>query len=112
MYLYSGYDIFFNPQGWAWAVPAWFAKIIELAVPLEFYLRMQGVLEFAVGFLLLTWFFGKWGVRIAAIFAVLEMTAILFLTGINSITFRDIGLLGAAFALLGLSFREKDFSQS
>ena len=43
--------------------------------------------------------------RIAAIFTTVEMSGILLFTGINVITFRDVGLLGAAAALLSLSFQ-------
>jgi len=77
---------------------------------LELYLRFQGAAEFAVGLLFLApleliltgraWFSGKIGVRIASAFAVLEMSGIILFVGISPITFRDIGLLGAALALL------------
>lgn len=105
MYLYSGYDIFYHPQSWVWAVPQWFRTGVELVIPLTAYLRMQGAVEFLVGLLLLAWFSGTWGVRIAALFATLEMAAILLFTGIDPITFRDIGLLGASLALLVISFQ-------
>lgn len=108
MYLYSGYDIFYHPQSWIWAVPQWFRDIVELVMPLTAYLRVQGAVEFLIGLLLLAWFSGIWGVRIAALFAALEMTGILLLTGIDPITFRDIGLLGASLALLVISFKENE----
>ncbi|GEM_PF-716987 len=107
MYIYSGYDLFYHPKSWLWAVPSWFAEIISPIISIEAFIRLQGVIEFLVALLLLAWFLGKWGVRIAVIFSTLEMAAILLFTGIDPITFRDIGLLGASFALLILLFRER-----
>lgn len=105
MYLYSAYDIFYHPSAWTWAIPSWFRNVVEVVMPLEAYLRIQAVGEFAIALLFVAWFSGKWGVRIASILATLEMAGILLLTGIDSITFRDIGLLGAALALVVISFQ-------
>lgn len=151
MYIYSGYDLFYHPKSWLWAVPSWFAEIISSIISIENFIRFQGIIEFLVALLLLApslkfrlshsippsisikngiktisdnysaaratqnlskfsaglaWFSGIWGVRAAAIFSTLEMAAILLFTGIDPITFRDIGLLGASSTLLILSFRE------
>ena len=104
MYLYSGSNLFFNPQHWYGFVPLWFSRIVTTIIPLETYLRVQGVGEFMIGLLFLAWFLGVWGVRLASLAAVLEMALIIILVGINLITFRDIGLLGAAVALLVITF--------
>lgn len=106
MYIYSGYDLFYHPKSWLWAVPPWFGSAISPVISIDNFIRFQGTIEFLVALLLLAWFSGIWGVRAAAIFSTLEMAAILLLTGIDPITFRDIGLLGASSALLILSFRE------
>lgn len=118
MYVYSGYDLFYNPQHWYGFVPQWFSQAVTTTISIETYLRMQGVGEFIIGLLFLAWFSGVWGVRAASILAVLEMALILVFVGIDPITFRDIGLLGAATALFIISvsvprdiqrqFRDKD----
>ena len=77
----------------------------------ESYLRLQGVGEFIIGLLFLAWFSGKLGVKIATVLATLEMALIVLVVGIDPITFRDIGLLGAASALLILSFQKNGESR-
>jgi len=99
MYLYSGFDLFFNPAHWYGFVPQWFLRIVTSLVPLEIYLRLQGVGEFIIGLLFLAWFSGVWGVRIASLVATAEMFLITIFVGVDPITFRDVGLLGAAVAL-------------
>ena len=51
----------------------------------------------------LAWFLPRGAIRIASGLAALEIAGILLFTGIDLITFRDIGLLGAALALFFLS---------
>lgn len=105
MYLYSGYDLFYNPQHWYGFVPKWFSQAVIQIGPIETYLRLQGLGELVIGLLFLAWFLGARGARIAAMLAALEMALILLFVGIDPITFRDIGLLGAATALLIMSFQ-------
>lgn len=100
MYLYSGYDLIANPFHWYGFVPRWFSQAVSPVLPLEQYLRLQGAGEVALGFLLLAWFLPPMLTRLAAAAAAVEMAGILLLVGIDPITFRDIGLLGAAVALL------------
>lgn len=106
MYIYSGYDLFYHPKSWLWAVPSWFTEIVSPIISIEAFIRFQGVIEFIVALLLLAWFLGRWGVRAAAMFSTLEMAAILLFSGIDAITFRDLGLLGGSTALLILSLRD------
>jgi len=108
MYMYSGYHLFYFPSSWTWAIPRWLIPAITSAVSLETFVRAEGIVEFAVALLLLAWFSGAWGVRIAALFSTLQMAAILLLTGIDLITFRDIGVIGGSAALVILSFRGGD----
>lgn len=105
MYLYSGYDLFYNPWHWYGFMPKWFSQTVTQIVSIDAYLRIQGIGEIIIGLLFLAWFFGVRGVRIAAALAVFEMALILLFVGIDPITFRDIGLLGAAIAILILSFQ-------
>jgi len=100
MYLYSGYALILNPTAWIWAVPGWFSKMVTSFVPLEVYLRLQGVAELMMAFVLLIWLLNRNFVRIVAAISALEFTFILLFAPQFSITFRDIGLLGAASALL------------
>lgn len=99
-YLYSGYDLFYHPASWIWAVPTWYAHAVTSVFSLEAYLRFQGVAELIIGFLFIAWFSGKRGAQVGAVFAIVEFLFILIFVGVNQITFRDIGLLGAALALL------------
>lgn len=103
MYLYSGFDLFYYPYHWYGFVPKWFSQIVNQVASVEAYLRLQGIGEFIIGLLFLAWFGGKLGVRIASILAVLEMALIIIFVGIDPITFRDIGLLGAAVAIFVIS---------
>lgn len=105
MYLYSGYDLFYNPQHWYGFAPKWFSQAVTQVASVEAYLQFQGVAEMIIGVLFLAWFLGARGVRLASALAVLEMALILLFVGIDPITFRDIGLLGAATALLIMSFQ-------
>jgi hypothetical protein len=101
MYAYSGVDIMLHPRSWLWAVPNWFVDIVSQFMAIETFLRIQaaGELAFALAFLL--WFLKPRMVSIVAALAAFEMAGILAIgkTGIDSITFRDLGLLGGLIAL-------------
>lgn len=105
MYLYSGYDLIAYPHHWYGFLPRWFSLVVSSVLPLDQYLRLQGAGETILGILLLAWFLPPWMYRIAAAVAAAEMATILFFVGIDPITFRDIGLLGAAVALLAYPSR-------
>lgn len=106
MFLYSGSSLFYTPEQWYGFAPQWFSDAISNVISIDVYLRIQGIGEFLIGLLMLAWFSGTIGVRVASVLATLEMAGILFFTGVDLITFRDIGLLGAVVALLILSFKE------
>lgn len=109
MYLYSGVDIFRHPTSWTWAIPDWFTNLVTPIMPIETYLRIQAVGEIIFALAFLAWFLKPVILKYIAVLAVLEMGGILFLgkTGIDQITFRDIGLLGGLIAL-SLLFYERD----
>jgi hypothetical protein len=94
-YAYSGYDILVHPTAWIWAIRA-----LPIAIEPLVILQVQGVVELALAFLLLAWFVPKKFVKATALVVALEMFLIIFLVGLDAITFRDLGLLGAALALL------------
>ncbi|MEK7193528.1 MAG: hypothetical protein AAB652_01945 [Patescibacteria group bacterium] len=108
MYLYSGVDIIQNPKSWTWAVPIWFNNFITQFMPIETYMRIQGVGEIIFALAFLAWFLKPVFLKYIALLASFEMAGILFLgkTGIDSITFRDIGLLGGLIAL-AIIFRDR-----
>lgn len=106
MYLYSGYDLIANPQHWYGFVPRWLSQGVTQVASVETYLRLQGVGELLLGILFLAWFLPHGFLRLAALVAVAEMALILLFVGIDPITFRDLGVLGAAVSLLVISRRE------
>ena len=107
MYLYSGYDLFVHPAGWVWAVPVFLKNIISSLVSITAYLKFQGVLEIAIAIILLLPFIPQIILKLAVVVSVLEMAAILIFTGIDAITFRDIGLIGNGLALYLLLIQKK-----
>lgn len=114
MYLYSGFDLARHPTAWHWALPYWMREIITGAVPLNTYLQMQGMVEIVFALVLLAWFLPRRAVWLVALLSVFEFAAILILAFVPFseanflITFRDIGLLGAACALLLLVSRQAE----
>ena len=106
MYVYSGVDIVIHPTAWFWAVRPLF-RFLPLAMQIQFttsafmsyFLMIQGWIELLFAIILLAWFlpkkFAKWVAGLTA----LEMAGILAIIPIDAVTFRDFGLLGAAFAL-------------
>lgn len=106
MYLYSGYDIFFNTQQWKGYIPSWFFHIITPITSLDSYLRVQAIGEIALAIIFVSWFLPRRIVLIAAMLASIEMAFILLFVGIDRVTFRDIGLLGGTLAILLFSLRK------
>lgn len=100
LYLYSSYGLLTNPIEWSGFAPLAFQKFVSTLVPFETFLRLQGAVElcFAIGFL--SWFLYPKTLKIIAGAAALEMLLILIFAGVNLVTFRDIGILSAAIALL------------
>ena len=80
-------------------------------MPLEQYLKIQGVGEILLGLLFLLWFLPTRVMRYVTLFATLEMAAILTLgkTGIDLITFRDIGILGGFIAMTLIYWTKSPF---
>ena len=113
MFLYSGFDIVSHPSAWAWAVrglPSFMQSMVDV-VGLETYLRLQGASELVLALALLAWFLPRKVGAIAGLVAGLEMLAITVLVGLDAITFRDIGLVGAGFALFLLLWNDSAFSR-
>lgn len=99
MYVYSGTSLIRQPLDWQGFLPPWFGDMVSRFLPLPTYLAFQGAGELALAALFLLPFVPLVFVRIAAVVAAFEFAGILLFTGLDLITFRDIGLLGAAVAL-------------
>jgi len=108
MYAYSGWDLMVNPTHWYGFVPRWFWQAVTRVVSIDNYLFLQGAGELLMGLLFFAWFLPRSAVRLVAAAAAVEMALILLFVGIDPITFRDIGLLGGALALL-IMITHRDF---
>ena len=107
-YLYSGWSIMTAPTSWTRFVPGWFNDLVTSIMPLEAYMRFQAATELIFAVALLLWFLSPKILKYVALLGGLEMAGILFLgsSGIDLITFRDLGLLGG-FATLFLLFNKQ-----
>ena len=103
MYIYSGYDLFMYPQHWYGFLPSWLSRLAYQIGSVDAYLKFQGAGECLMGVIFLMWFIKGKTLAVTAVLATLEMGLILIWVGIDPITFRDIGLLGASVAVLIMS---------
>ena len=104
--LYSGFFLLTDPIRYYKYVPGWLSHVANAVTSLDAYLRLQGIGEMMIAICLLGWFFPRWCVRVAAMLFTLQMTVILIFAGVDAVTFRNIGLVGAALALLISSYEE------
>ncbi len=101
MYLYSGLDLVRHPGSWKWAItqlPDALEKIPQ-QIGIEKFIQIQGAIELLFATFFIVWFFPKMFTRGAALLSTIQMIAIVLLVGVDGITFRDIGLIGAGAAL-------------
>jgi len=104
MYFWSGIDLLRYSTAWYWAVrplPMIVQNVIN-KIGIDQYLKIQGIGELALAGILLFKFVPRVAVLIVAGITVIEMAGILLFVGVDAITFRDIGLLGAALALYAI----------
>jgi hypothetical protein len=109
MFLYSGYSMYSNPGPWEFYVsnlPEWALAPVTNFVTIQQFLMIQSIAEMAFGAVLILWFLPLWLTRMASILITLHLAAIIMLVGIDTTTFRDIGLLGAALALISVLYRK------
>ena len=92
-FAWIGVLIFKEPVFWTGFVQPWAAAMVP--VPLEQALMGTAVLDIAIGLLWLL-DIGTWAVSLVA---AAHLAIILAVSGIDSVTVRDIGLLGAAIML-------------
>lgn len=114
MYIYSGIDFLRHPTAWYWAIAPLpdFIRGAIMAIGLDRYLMMQGLGELILALIFLIPFAPRILLRIAAVLAAFEMASILLFVGIDAITFRDIGLLGAAVSLFFMTFQPKEVTSA
>ena len=98
--LYAGFFLLSDPARFYKYVPHWLHQSADMIASVDVYLRLQGIGEILIATCLLGWFFPRWCVRVASLLLAVEMALILLFVGIDSVTFRNIGLLGAALSLL------------
>ena len=109
MYIYSGLDLMRHPKSWYWAIrplPQFIQQIVN-SFGIDLFLQIQGFLELSFAVILLLWFLPKaWAIAVSFLTA-LEMAVILIFVGLDAVTFRDIGPLGAAFALYVILYKDR-----
>jgi uncharacterized membrane protein YphA (DoxX/SURF4 family) len=98
--LYSGFFLLTDPKRYYTYVPGWLSHLANAVASVDGYLRLQGIGEMMIGICLLGWFVPRWCVRVAAMLFTVQITLILIFSGVDAVTFRNIGLVGAALALL------------
>ena len=104
IYLYSGPDLIVNPQNWVGYLPEWFSGLLPVAP--ELYLKIQGIAEL----LMAVSFVSGIAVRWAALASALEMAGILLFYGIDSVSFRDLAILGSALSLFFFASNHEEIS--
>ncbi len=101
VFLYAGVNSLLNPTAWIGFVPQWVESVPFLTRELA--LMIHGVFEILLAFILLI---GFWK-RLASILAFLSLAGILIFYGVDDVSFRDFGLLAAAYALIQLEKQQK-----
>lgn len=94
VFLYAGVNSLLNPTAWLGFVPQRIEVIPFLSRELA--LTIHGAFEILLALILLI---GLWK-RLAATLAFLSLAGIIIFYGIDDISFRDFGLLMAAYALM------------
>jgi hypothetical protein len=108
-FIYSGYDIYTNPSSWIGyvnALPEWLLELVTSFTTLETFLLFQGISEIILGAALLMWFLPKKLLKLVSLLIAIKLALILWLVGVDTITFRDIGLLGTALGIFAIAHRK------
>jgi len=98
--LYAGFFLLTDPARFYKYIPGWLSHGAEAVASVDVYLRLQGIGELMIALGLLGWFVPRWCVRVASALLTVEMMLILLCVGVDAVTFRNVGLLGAALSLL------------
>jgi len=98
-FIWIGVLIVLDPVAWGAFLKPWAIELLPL--PLVTIVMATGILDIIIGGLLLFNFFPALAAAIGAI----HLAGILITSGVDAVTVRDIGLLGATIALSIESFR-------
>ena len=96
-FTYSGINSLLNPTSWIGYIPQWIEGVPFLTR--ELFLTLHGSFEIILAIALLIGLYKK----LVTLLAFLSIAAIIIFSGIDDVTFRDFGLLAAAYALLLLT---------
>ena len=105
VFLWFGIDKFVHPDYWvnAW-LPLWFKGILNsLGIGNLNFIYANGIFEIVIGLGFLFNIF----VKLFASLVILFLLLVIFSFGLNEVTVRDVGLIGAALALLFWNDRKK-----
>lgn len=105
VFLWFGIDKFIHPDYWisAW-LPQWFQNVLAgLNIGNLNFIYANGIFEVVIGLGFLFNIF----VKMFALFTALFLLAVIFSFGLNEVIVRDMGLIGAALALLFWNGRKK-----
>lgn len=92
VFLWIGLNILTHPDSWIGYVP----DTNPFGMSREHLLQLNGLFDVALGSLLLL----RWWQKLVAILVTLHLGAIIITNGIDPVIIRDVGLLGAALALV------------
>lgn len=109
MYVYSGLDLMGHPKSWHWAIrplPNFIQEIINY-FGIDLFLQTQGFVELIFAIVLVLWFLPKVFIMTVTALIAIEMALILILVGVDGVTFRDIGLLGASLSLYVIIYKNR-----
>ena len=105
IFLWFGIDKFIHPDYWinAW-VPFWFKEILgRFGIGNLNFIYANGIFEVVIGLGLIFNIL----VKLFAVLIALFLLFVIFSFGLNEVTVRDVGLIGAALALLFWNGRKK-----
>ena len=105
VFLWFGIDKFINPEYWinAW-IPLWFQGILaSFGISNLNFIYTNGIFEIILG---LGFLFNLF-VKLFAFLTILFLLFVAFSFGLNEVIVRDVGLIGAALALLFWNGRKK-----
>lgn len=92
VFLWIGIDALRHPDAWLGYIP----EALPFALTREVALKLNGLLDVAVGALLLL----RWFPRLTSLLAVVHLAGILVTQSIDAVLIRDVGLFGMSLALL------------
>lgn len=94
VFIFAGVAALSNPSNWIGYIPAWVSN--TLPFPAEIFLKIHASADILIGVLLLL---GLW-IRWVALAGALFLLSIVIFYGVDEVTFRDIGLIGALLSIV------------